>query len=65
MPTTDEFKGYWLTDKYVSGMFSFNHKPVIKYMSGDIIYADMTSGLKNFHIDSIKIWLRKAERINS
>ncbi len=61
MPTLDEFKGNWLADKYVSGMFSHNHHPVAKYVAGDIIYADLTSGLNSSHIDSIYKWVKKAK----
>jgi len=53
MPTLDEFKGNWLEDKYVSGMFSYNHKPTTKYLPGDILYIDITSGLKNSDYDSL------------
>jgi C-terminal processing protease CtpA/Prc len=53
MPTLNEFQGYWLTDKYVSGMFSYNHHPTSKYLPGDILYIDITSGLKDPDIDSI------------
>jgi len=61
MTTQDEFKGNWLADKYVSGMFSYNHQPVLKYLAGDIIYADQTSGLKNSDIDSVSKWINKAK----
>jgi C-terminal processing protease CtpA/Prc len=53
MPTLSEFKGNWLADKYVSGMFSHNHQPTAKYLEGDIAYVDITSGLKDSDIDSI------------
>jgi len=53
MPTLYEFKGNWLADKYVSGMFSHNHQPTAQYLEGDIAYVDITSGLKDSDIDSI------------
>jgi C-terminal processing protease CtpA/Prc len=53
MPTLDEFRGNWMADKYVSGMFSYNHQPTSGLLAGDILYIDITSGLKNSDFDSI------------
>jgi len=53
MPTLNEFQGNWMADKYVSGMFSFNHHPTSRLLAGDILYVDITSGLKNSDFDSI------------
>jgi hypothetical protein len=59
MPTLFEFKGNWLSDPYVSGMFSYNHKPTAKYLPGDILYVDITSGLTKSDIDSLFKPVRK------
>lgn len=59
MPMLDEFKGNWLNDKYVSGIFSQNHQPVLGMLAKDIGYADLTSWWNKADGDSLmKIVLR-------
>lgn len=53
MPMLDEFKGNWMADKYVSGIFSQNHQAVVKMLTKDIGYADLTSRLNKANGDSV------------
>lgn len=62
MPTVGEFKGNWAPG-YFLGMFSYNHQPVVKYMTKDIGYVDLTSNLKDADIDTAMKMLETAKGV--
>ena len=61
MPVFNEFRGNWLMDNYVAGMFSQNHAQVLKMLTKDIGYADLTSPWNQITNDSLIRMVKKAK----